>query len=404
MPTVIDYGQSQLQVEIPAEKQVVLQRPAVGAPLADPLAAVEAALESPHEYPPLRRSLTPDDHLAIVVDPHLPCLAEMVTAIVRHAAGAGVAPEAVTIVLPPGHASQSWIDDLPDEFEEVHVETHDPANRKNLAYLAATKSGRRIYLNRTIVDADLAVVLSGEHYDPAHGYMGSADFIYPAYSDVETLHAWEKALTNEPPADEPWPLRREAEEVLWLLGAPFLVQVVPGDGDTIAEVIGGSAESAAAARRALDRRWRATVPRAVSLAIATVRGDPASVSTGDLARAMACAARVIEPRGVIVVLSDARPDLGESLNRATEFAAPTAALTTLQARPLADYATAYQWLRAAEKHRVVLLSALADDEVESLFVTPLGQPRQLQKLIDSADSVVLLPDAHRLLVAVAPEE
>lgn len=404
MPTVIDYGQSQLQVEIPAEKQVVLLRAAVGPPLADPLTAVEAALESPQEYPALRKSLTPDDHLAIVVDPRLPCLAEMVTAIVRHATGAGVAPEAITIVLPAGNTSQSWIDDLPDEFEEVRVETHDPANRKGMAYLATTKSGRRIYLNRTIVDADLAVVLSGEHFDPAHGYMGSADFIYPSYSDVETLRAWEKALTNEPPADEPWPLRREAEEVLWLLGAPFLVQVIFGDGDSIAEVIGGSAESAAAARQALDRRWRATVSKPADLTIATIRGDPAAVSAADLARAMACSARVVEPRGVIVVMSDARPDLSEGLKRATEYSAPNAALSALQGRPPADYPTAYQWLRAAEKHRVVLLSGLADDEVESLFVTPLGQPRQLQKLIDSAGSVVLLPDAHRLLAAVADEE
>ena len=95
MLTVIDYGQSQLQVDIPAEKLVPLVRPAPGQSLTEPIRSVEAALESPHEYPPLRSALTPDDHLVIVIDPRLPCLAELVTAILRHAAAAGVEPGAV---------------------------------------------------------------------------------------------------------------------------------------------------------------------------------------------------------------------------------------------------------------------------------------------------------------------
>lgn len=404
MQVILDYGQSQLAVDIPPEKRLPLSRRGPDGDMVDPVAAVQSALESPHEYPPLRSALTPDDHLAIVVDQRLPHVADLTTALLRHVSAAGVMPDAVTLVVPPGVKSQNWIDELPDEFGEVKVETHDPANRKAMAYLATTRSGRRIYLNRTVVDSDQVVVLSGVHFDPSHGYVGSADFVYPALSDVETQRAWQKALTIEPPADEPWPLRREAEEVLWLLGAPFLVQAIHGDGDTIAEVIGGSAESAAAARQALDDRWRASVPRRAELVVATVRGDPSAVIADDLARAMACAARVVAPHGVIVVLSDSRPELGEGLTQAAQLGGPAAALAALHAHPSPDYSTAYQWLRAAEKHRVILLSGLADDDVESLFVTPLGKPHQLQKLIDAAGSCAILPDAHRLLAAVAIED
>ena len=39
-------------------------------------------------------------------------------------------------------------------------QVHDPADRKKLSYLATTRQGRRIYLNRSAVDADQLIVLS----------------------------------------------------------------------------------------------------------------------------------------------------------------------------------------------------------------------------------------------------
>ena len=105
-----------------------------------------------------------------------------------------------------------------------------------------------------------------------------------------------------------------------------------------------------------------------------------------LARAAASAARVVEPGGTIVLMTDAQPTVGDGLGRAKEFAGPAAALAELHARPSSDYLAAYQWLRTVAQGRVVLWSGLSDDESESLFATRLESPRQLQKLIDAASS------------------
>src|SRR5262245_62128468 len=233
----IEYGRSILNVDVPDSKLVALNHANSVSNNADAADAMRTALESPDHYPPLRSALTPDDHVAVVVDERLPHLAKVVTTVLNHVTTAGVDDGAVSLVLPSGSTQQSWIDDLPDSYGSVHVEVHNPTERKRLAYLATTKAGRRIYLNRTAVEADQLVVLAQMHYDPLHGYHGTAGLVYPALSDVETRHAWEKALTNEPPADEPWPVRREAEEVLWLLGAPFLIQVIPGRGDEMGRVV-----------------------------------------------------------------------------------------------------------------------------------------------------------------------
>ena len=74
----------------------------------------------------------------------------------------------MTIVSPP-NSPQTWIDELPDEFADVTAETHDPADAKKLAYLATTKGGRRLYLNRSLVEADFWIFLTGRRFDPRSG-------------------------------------------------------------------------------------------------------------------------------------------------------------------------------------------------------------------------------------------
>src|SRR5262245_41808832 len=226
MQVSIDYGRDRLTVDVAAERLLELHRPALPAPIPDPAAALRDALDSPLRYPPLRRALTPDDHVTVVVDERLPGLPHLVTAAVDHITSAGVSPEAVTLLCPPSASRQEWVSDLPERLESVQVATHAANDRKQLAYLATTRKGRRVYLNRAVVDADQLVVLTGLRFDPQMGHAGAAGVVFPAMSDIETRHAWDKSLSMDAPQDAPWPARGEAEEVIWLLGAPFQVQVL----------------------------------------------------------------------------------------------------------------------------------------------------------------------------------
>jgi hypothetical protein len=112
----------------------------------------------------------------------------------------------------------------------------------------------------------------------------------------------------------------------------------------------------------------------------------------------------VAPGGTILVMTDDRPELGEGLRRAGEFSGPAAALSALHAHPTPDYPAAYQWLRAASQHRIVLWSGLTDDESESIFATRLESPREVQRLANAAGSCLFLPDAHRLLATVDSED
>src|SRR5215204_5982718 len=86
----IGVGRERLTLDVPADRAVRLNRVDYPPALSDPVGAVREALDSPLRYPALRQALTPDDHVTVVVDEHLPRLAELVTAVLDNIVGAGV--------------------------------------------------------------------------------------------------------------------------------------------------------------------------------------------------------------------------------------------------------------------------------------------------------------------------
>jgi nickel-dependent lactate racemase len=401
----ISYGHEQLDLEVGEQNLVGVHRPPPLPELPDPAAAVRHALEEPLGFPSLRRALTPDDHVAVVVDERLPQLGPMLTAVLEHIVQAHVRPEAIALVCLPPSSDQPWRAELPEAFRQARIEVHEPGDRRRLSYLATTRHGRRIYLNRTVVDADQAVVLTRRGYDPLLGYSGAAGALFPALSDEATRQEVREQLSLEAPVAGSWPLRQEAAEVAWLLGAPFLVQVIEGTDTGVAHVLGGLVETSDEGQRLLDQRWRVEVDRPAEVVVAGVGGDPARHDFDDLARALACAARVVRPGGRIVLLTESDPPLGEAagLLRKTDDAGQ--ALHALrQHRQAFDQDAAFQWVSAAEQAHIYLLSKMPADKAEELFAVPLEHAGQVQRLLADAGSCVVLPEAHKSLAVLRRDD
>jgi nickel-dependent lactate racemase len=393
----IAYGRAQLDLEVAESDLLRSHRQAAARPLADPAAAIHEVLEAPRRFPALRRALTPDDHVAVVVDEQLPRLGELLPPILEHLLSAGVQAEAITLLCPPSPSRQAWLEQLPDEFQNVRVQVHDPADRKQLSYLATTAQGRRLYLNRTLVDADQLVVLSGWRYDPLLGQEGAEGLLYPGFSDEETRQEMCRRLSVGAPGTTAWPVRQEANEAAWLLGAPFFVQVIEGSGDTIVSVLAGLVDASAEGAELQDLQWRETVDTQASTVIAGVSGDPARHTFADLARALSCAARVVQSGGQIVLLSQVAPALGPGAALLRSADDPECGLSLLRQQKPPDMAAAFQWASAAKKAKIYLLSELPGEVGEELFAVPLESANQTQRLLTSGETCLVIHDAHKAL-------
>src|SRR5437870_5234569 len=72
MHVELAWGRQSSGFDIPDEDMVATRRGAAVTPVSDVPGAVRRAVEEPLHFPALRRALTPDDHIAIAVDEHLP--------------------------------------------------------------------------------------------------------------------------------------------------------------------------------------------------------------------------------------------------------------------------------------------------------------------------------------------
>ncbi|MFN4261022.1 MAG: lactate racemase domain-containing protein [Gemmataceae bacterium] len=400
MKVGIDYGLAHLDIDVASADWMGGQAPSRPEPLADPVVAARDALEHPLDFPPLRRALTPDDHIAIIVDERLPRLADVLAVVIDHVLEAGVSSEDISLLCPSPSSGQPWLDDMADEYQEVRVEVHNPNDRRCLSYLATTQSGRRIYLNRTAVDADQLIVVTRSGYDPLLGYGGAAGAIFPTLSDQATRRDYANMLSFDVPGARPWPARQEAQEVAWLLGAPFFLHFVEGRGADLLHVSAGLLETGDESRRWLDACWRVSVPCRADTVIASVGGDPARNDFADLARALACAARVVQPQGRIVLLSQVVPELGAGAELLRQADSVPQALELLLQRQPDDLAAAFLWASAARHASVYLLSGLPPDTAEELFTIPLDHAGQLKRLLEQEGTYLYLADAHKTMAEV----
>lgn len=398
----LQVGDARWAFQVPANRLVTAaSRVGVAEPIEDIRGAVGNALEHPLRFEhPLRRALTPDDRVVLVVDEQLPHLGELVTGVLEYLVSAGIGPESVTLLTAPGSSAQEWINDIGDEFADVHTEVHQPADRKLLSYLATTKQGRRIYLNRTLVDTDQIIAISGRRYDPLFGYAGCESTLYPALSDEESRRLMSGPPSLRPPELESKGLRSEAAEIAWLLGSPIFIQIIESSGDGIAHVCGGLIDTSADGARLLDNCWRFSIPQHVDVVLAAISGAHSRQTFPALAQAAAAASRVVKPNGVIVILSDAEPVLGEGMERIRRCEDPSEALEMLNKMKPPDMASAFSWVSAAAQARLFLVSALRPETVEELFATPILSPGEVQRLIDQGGTCLCLPDADKSLVVI----
>ena len=371
-------------------------------PLSDPSLAVKEGIRQPIEFPSLELAMVSDDRVVIVLDRGVPSAAEIIAGVWSAFVLAGVDPDHV-LILQPASVNEERIDDPrrllgADVRERVSWKIHDPTVADGTGYLASSAAGERLYLSREVLDADFVLPIGRFGFDAMLGRRELTSAFYPGLS---TPDAFAKAIGQghqELGPDDERPLRQLVNEIAWLLGIQFAIQVLPSRSHAgmAAILMGNTDRVAGRGRTLLDENWRVTLDQRGETALVAIPSSGGETIWADLGAALEAARKLIVQGGRIIVLSDlaAKPGPGVEIIRNCRSA--KAALRPLRQAAPPDVLAATQIASAADWASIYLLSRLESPLVEGLHMTPLDHAREVTRLLETCDGCVVLAGAQHV--------
>jgi nickel-dependent lactate racemase len=367
------------------------------APRIDAAQATFDALASPLEYPPLSAALVPGDRVAIALDEAVPCVSEVVHGVVASLRSAGIEDEAISVVT----RSADTTEICRGEFSSngscgIRFVVHDPADENAVCLVGQTRKHGPLLVNREIFDADVVLPVGVARVNDAGVY----DSLFPRFSDTAAIERFQSpsALTSESSQTS---RARETDEAGWLIGAPLVIEVVPGVDETVAHVVAGQPQVVADKARELVReQWQSQTERRASLVITTISGGAQAQNWQNVGRALAAAERLVADGGAIAVCSNLSEPLGQSLGHLVGSEDLEATERKLLYDHASDSFTAWQLARALQRGPVYFLSQLEDETVEEMGMAPVADVEELSRLARRHESYIVLENAQHAFVTV----
>jgi len=375
-----------------------------GRPPAELSAAVADALGEPLEYPSLAHCTTPGDRVVLALAPGVPQVAQITVAVVQALVDdARVDPNGITVLRPSPESDTSTEDPcrlLPVSIRRrIMVVIHDPDDRDMLAYLTAGDTDEPILLNRALHEADLVLPIGCLHGESTAGYFGIHGVVFPTFSDRKTAARFRSIGSLHSDGKRRKELTAEVDQIAWLLGVHFAIQVVPAAGSSVLHVLAGCSDAVARRGRELyDAAWSCAAPQQASLVVAAVEGDSEQQTWHNVGRALNAATELVEDGGSVAVCCDLSTLPGAAMQRLIGSESHRAALRRIRKDRPEDALPAVQLARAMDRGKVYLLSRLEESVVEDLDVIPIGNGAELARLVRRHTSCILLSNAQYAVV------
>jgi nickel-dependent lactate racemase len=397
------YGDEQnFSMELESSRLAFRHEPPV--PAADFASELQWQLESPLDFPPLEMAIVPDDRIVIVLDRHTPGAAEIVAAVWSIFERRSIKPKDVTILQPA-----SWnAGQLPDPREAlptvvrkaIHWTIHDATDTKRERFLANSANGERIYLDCDVVDADFVLPVGAVGFNPLQGFRSAASAIYPGLSNIDSMAKARGQDHAELRPEDDRPLRQLQDEVSWLLGVQFGIQVLPSmSGQPAGAICGALEATTSAARDWLRQHWLIEQPQRCEIVVASVTANAAGASWEEVGAALQSARNLVQRGGKILLLTNLSVEPTDGFRYLQQCESPREALKPLRLEAPPDVIPASRLASAADWATVYLVSHLEPGLVESLCMTPL-EATEAARLIEQGGSCVLLEGAQHTFAYV----
>ena len=398
IPVRLSYGREcEFACEVNAARVAVF-RPGPP-PVKDVATAVQRAMSSPLGLPTLDQALVPDDRIVIALESGTPAAELLIAEIWKWLERRDISPSETTILQPASLEATSGPDPrtlLPEPVaSEITWKIHDATDEEACGYLATTSDGERVYLAREIIEADFVLPVGVTQYDPLLGYRGTHSVIFPGLSTVDAIAKTVGQGHPELSPHQPRPARQLVDEISWLLGIQFVVQILPAASGGILEVAAGGAEDVFRhCCGLLDDHWMIEMPDRVSTVVVAVPTDSSGHGWAQVGSALSTARQLVEMDGRIVILSELDQPPGDGMKLVQGCDEPLDAVQPLRATCPQDLIPATQLVNSASWARIYLLSQLHEELIDDLFMYPLAGHGEVERIIESSESCAFIGTAQ----------
>jgi hypothetical protein len=365
-------------------------------PVADLADAIDGAFCQPIGFTRLDQAIVSGDVVALAIDAATPSLLPVVAEICQWIVEHGTTPENLRIVMA---ADDGMVEQLGQGLSRkglsaARLELHDPDNSQQISYVAADDEAQPIYINRTLVDADVVLPVSCARSNRAIDYLGAFG-IFPWFSNRQLLgrlHNYYR-LTDE---EQRQSNQSQARQAAWWLGLLIGVQVIPTAHDRVAAVRCGLLEEVEmASQQLLVEGVSSGQPSNADndLVIAVIDGQHQDWS--HLARALHYAKQLCAQGGAIVLCTDIDQPIGQALRSLSKVEHHRQQIEKRLAKEWShDSLAAGVLLDASRDHHVYLVSRHRPQVVEDLGMGVLSECTQLNSLIGQFPRGLILHSAQ----------
>lgn len=374
-------------------------------PAADTLEHLESSLSqslgNPVQSPPLAGLAAGAERIVVCIpDRSRPRVArEVLPALFDTLEHAGVGPDRVTVFVSTGthgEHSQAELRDLVGDRipDSVVIDQNRSGQSDRFRSLGTTSRGTPVRINKTVLEADLRIVIGTVAYHYFAGWGGGRKMLVPGAAHFETACANHRLSIDAGGQICPEcrsgllagnPVNEDMTEAAGLIDNVFMINtVLDGWGHVAGFVSGRMRESHAAAVRLARDLLEVKVGERCDLAIASAGGHPLDLNFIQAHKSIDHAAESVRDGGVIVALAECPNGIGSS--DLMEWLVLGGA-EAVSGRLLRHYGihghTALSLLKKLERLKVVLISSLPDDTVRRMGLDPA---RDLEHALSIAGS------------------
>ncbi|WP_028583761.1 nickel-dependent lactate racemase family protein [Desulfogranum mediterraneum] len=313
-------GKDVIALDLPDEALLIENRPAPA--LADPEAAVLAALTQPINTPPLEEIARGRDNACIVIsDITRPVPNRLILPpLLQTLEASGIAREKITILIATGMHRPNLGEELesmvgPEIMTNYRIVNHYCQKGEELREVARIQ-GAAIEINSHYLDADLKILtgLIEPHFYA--GFSGSRKSILPGISSFETMKFMHSFQVIDQLHEANCRLENNifhdyAMEVTELVGVDFILNVVINQERELAGVFGGHYEAAhRAGCEMVVSHAVAELEEKVDLVITSAGGAPLDATFYQVSKCLISARDILVEDGTIVVTCGCEEGLG----------------------------------------------------------------------------------------------